>query len=93
MVKHGRLAWEYWQTYRPQALAELGGTREQEAFFTALGLRVMERIGELTDEMLTQVPVPQRALQRNAVRMQVTELVYADEVYLSKEPGTEHREL
>lgn len=91
--RHGRLAWEYWQTYRPQALAELGGPQEQQRFFEALGLRVLERIGALTDEMLLQVPMEQRALQRAAVRSQATELVYDEEIYLPKEPGTEHREL
>lgn len=91
--KHGRLAWEYWQTYRPNALAELGGPDEQERFFNELGLRVLDRIGELSDDLLEQVPAQQRALQRNAVRQQATELVYEEEVYLPKEPGTEHREL
>lgn len=91
--RHGRLAWEYWQTYRPHALAELGDTADQERFFQALGLRVLERIGETADELLLQVPREQRGPQRAAVRMQAAELVYDQEVYLPKEPGTEHREL
>lgn len=91
--KHGRMAWEYWRTYRPNALAELGGSEEQERFFNALGLRVLERIGDLSDDLLEQVPAQQRALQRTAVRQQAVEVVYEEEIYLPKEPGTEHREL
>lgn len=91
--QHGQVAWEYWQTYRPQALAELGGPEEQEQHFEELGLRVMEQIGDLADRMLLQVPQEQRAYQREAVRMQARELVYEEEVYLPKEPGTEHREM
>lgn len=93
LSRHGKVALEYWQTYRPQALAELGDRQERERFFRALDLRVGERIGELTHELLQQVPAGQRGPARAAVRAQATELVYAEEIYLDKEPGTEHREM
>lgn len=90
---HGRLAREYWQTYRPQALAELGSPEQQEEFFRALEMRVGERIAELTDDLLAEVPTGQRGAARRAVRAQAQEMVYAEEIYLEKEPGTEHREM
>jgi hypothetical protein len=93
LSRHGQLAREYWQTYRPQALEELGSPEQQEEFFHALDMRVGERIGELTKELLEQVSTGQRATARRAVRAQAQELVYAEEIYLEKEPGTEHREM
>ncbi|MFK4694165.1 hypothetical protein [Streptomyces pristinaespiralis] len=93
MNRHERLAREYWQTYRPTALAQLGSRQEQEAFFYALGLRVTQLIGQRADEMLLQVPMGERARARAAVKAQATELVYGEEIYLPKEPGTEHREM
>ncbi|MQS16456.1 hypothetical protein F7Q99_30740 [Streptomyces kaniharaensis] len=91
--RHGRLAKEYWSTYRPQALAQLGSPQEQEEYFYGLGLRVMEQIGELTDDLLLKLPLEQRALARASVRAQAQELVYGQEIWLPKEPGTEHREM
>ncbi|MEV6575658.1 hypothetical protein [Streptomyces sp. NPDC051577] len=93
MSRHGRLAREYWETYRPQALEGLGSAEEQEAHFVVLDLRLRERIGSLSDQLLQQVPLEERAGARNAMRAQARELVYAQEVYLPKEPGTEHREM
>ena len=66
--RHGRVALEYWRTYRPQALAELGDPQQQEAFFYRLGLRVTEQIGQLADQMLGQIPAAERAGARPAVR-------------------------
>ena len=91
--RHGRLAREYWETYRPRALAGLGGPAERDAFFHVLDLRVAEMIGELTGDLLQRIPAGQRAVARSAVRAQAQELVYAREVYLAKEPGTAHREM
>lgn len=91
--RHGKLAWEYWRTYRPHALSDLGEQADQERYFEELGVRVLERIGEVSQDLLEQIPSQDRPLQRTVVRQQATELVYADEVYLAKEPGTEHREL
>ncbi|MFV5994958.1 hypothetical protein ACNPQM_21480 [Streptomyces sp. NPDC056231] len=91
--RHAKLALEYWTTYRPQALQELGDSQKQLEFFYVLGLRVTERVGELTDDLLEQVPAGQRARQRMAVRAQATEIIYAEEIYLPKEEGTEHREM
>ncbi|MFJ2566583.1 hypothetical protein ACIO02_27240 [Streptomyces sp. NPDC087568] len=93
LSRHGRMAQEYWQTYRPRALTELGSPQQQEEFFHVLDMRVTEKIGELTNELLQQVPTGQRAAARRAVRSQAQELVYAEEVFLDKEPGTEHREM
>jgi hypothetical protein len=93
MSRHGRLALEYWETYRPQALAELGSPQEQERFFLALDARVSDRISTLAGELLEQVPIQERGQARRAVRSQAQEIVYDEEVYLPKEPGTEHREL
>jgi hypothetical protein len=61
LSRHGRLAQQYWQTYRPQALQELGPPERQQEFFHALDLRVTEKIGTLTQELLQQVPAGQRA--------------------------------
>jgi hypothetical protein len=91
--QHGRAAQEYWQLYRPKALAELGSPQEQETYFHALDLRVMERIADETETLLAQVPMENRAGQRQAIRMQAKEIVYNQEIYLEKEPGTEHREM
>ncbi len=91
--RHEALAREYWETYRPQALAELGSPQEQDAFFRRLGLRVMERIGTTADELLAKVPAAERGQARAAVRGQAQELVYEQEIFLDKEPGTEHREM
>lgn len=93
MSRHGRLAKQYWETYRPQTLEELGTPQAQQEHFVALDMRVTERIGELADQMLLQVPMQERAGARAAVRAQARELVYEQEVFLPKEPGTEHREM
>ncbi|MFB6860878.1 hypothetical protein ACFCZQ_09675 [Streptomyces virginiae] len=93
LSRHGRVAREYWETYRPQALERLGTPEEQTAHFVRLDLRVGERIGVLAEEMLLEVPVGERAALRKVVRMQAQELVYDQEVFLPKEPGTEHREM
>ncbi|MFJ5026123.1 hypothetical protein [Streptomyces goshikiensis] len=93
LSRHGRLAKEYWQTYRPQGLEGLGTPEEQQAFFVRLDHRLTERIGSLAQEMLQEVPADERAMARSAVRAQAQELVYAEEVFLEKEEGTEHREM
>jgi hypothetical protein len=93
MNQHGRLAQEYWETYRPSALTELGGPEQQKEFFTGLGMRVLEAIGQTTDDLLLQIPSEQRAGARPAVRAQAQELIYDEQIYLPKEAGTEHREM
>lgn len=93
LSRHGKLAREYWETYRPQALEQLGSQEEQATFFQILDLRVGERISEVTHELLQQVPIEQRGAQRAMVRMQAQELVYAEEIFVEKEPGTESREM
>jgi hypothetical protein len=93
LSRHGQTAREYWQTYRPEALAELGSAEQQEAHFQELDLRVTEKIGTLTSELLQKVPMDQRGAARQATRSQAQELVYAEEIWLEKEPGTEHREM
>ncbi|WP_331740792.1 hypothetical protein [Streptomyces sp. NBC_01006] len=93
LSRHGRLARSYWETYRPQALEQLGTPEEREAHFVRLDLRVGEKIGAVAQELILEVPVGERAAVRNAVRMQAQEIVYAEEVFLPKEPGTEHREM
>jgi hypothetical protein len=93
LSRHGRTAREYWQTYRPQALEELGSPEQQEEFFQALDLRVTEEIGTRAGELLQRLPIEQRAAARRATRSQAQELVYAEEIWLEKEPGTEHREM
>lgn len=90
MSRHGKLAWEYWETYRPQALAELS---DPQSHFAALDLRVSEQIGALTDEMLAKLPINKRGQARQEIRAQAREIVYAEEIWLEKEPGTEHREM
>jgi hypothetical protein len=91
--QHGRVAREYWETYRPSALADLGSPQEQQEFFTGLGMRVLEAIGQTADDLLLQLPAEERAQARPAVRAQAQELVYAEQIYLPKEAGTEHREM
>jgi hypothetical protein len=93
MGRHGKTAREYWQTYRPRALEALGSPEQQEAHFVALDLRVTEEIGRLTTELLQKLPLEQRAAARRATKSQAQELVYANEIWLPKEPGTEHREM
>ncbi|MFJ8074397.1 hypothetical protein ACIQ7Q_10805 [Streptomyces sp. NPDC096176] len=93
LSRHGKLALEYWQAYRPRALANLGSPEEQAEFFHALDLRLTERIGMLADDLLQELPSDKRATARRAVRSQAQERVYAEEVFLEKEPGTEHREI
>lgn len=93
LSRHGRLAREYWETYRPQALQGLGSPQQQEEYFQALDLRVTEKIGQLATELLQKLPVEQRAAARLATRSQAQELVYDEEIWLEKEPGTEHREM
>jgi hypothetical protein len=88
--RHGLVAQEYWETYRPTALAEL---ENPEEFFQGLGMRVAARIGEVAEQMLAELPIEEQATQRQAVRGQVQEMVYDQEIYLPKEPGTEHREM
>lgn len=91
--RHGLLAQEYWETYRPAALAELGSAQEQGEFFRGLGMRVMEEIGQTADDLLLQLPAEQRAAARANVKAQAEEMVYAEQIWLPKEPGTEHREM
>ncbi|WP_216893445.1 hypothetical protein [Nocardia alni] len=93
LSRHGRTAMRYWQTYRPKALHQLGDPAAQTAYFHALDLNVSERIGTLTDELLAKLPLTQRATARNATRAQATEIVYAEKIWLPKEPGTEHLEM
>ncbi|MGW3199994.1 hypothetical protein ACWDBD_36615 [Streptomyces sp. NPDC001118] len=93
LSRHGKLARQYWETYRPQALAELGTEEQQAEFFHALDLRVTEKIGTLTQDLLQQLPAGQRATARRATRSRAQEMVYAEEIWLEKEPGTEHREM
>ncbi|WP_331727087.1 hypothetical protein OG725_37140 (plasmid) [Streptomyces sp. NBC_01213] len=93
LSRHGRLAKQYWETYRPRALEELGTPEEQQEYFVRLDLRLTELIGSTAERTLQTVPPEQRAAERNAVRAQARELVYAQEVFLPKEPGTEHREM
>lgn len=93
LSRHGKTAREYWQTYRPQALEGLGSPEQQEVYFLELDRRVRERIGELATELLQKLPMEQRAAARRATRSQAQELVYAEEIWLEKEPGTEHREM
>lgn len=93
MSRHGRVAREFWETYRPQALAELGSPEEQDRFFLALDARVSDRISTLAGELLEQVPIEERGAARRTVRSQAQEIVYDEEVFLEKEPGTEHREM
>ncbi|WP_157116497.1 hypothetical protein [Nocardia vaccinii] len=90
LSRHGRTAMRYWEIYRPRALQQLG---DQEAFFRALDLNVTEQIGTLTDEMLSLMPPRQRPTARTATRAQATEIVYAERIWLPKEPGTEHLEM
>ena len=91
--RHGKTAREYWQTYRPQALEALGSPEQQEEFFQALDLRVTEEIGQRATELLQKLPMEQRGAARRATKSQAQELVYAEEIWLEKEPGTEHREM
>ncbi|MEU8828817.1 hypothetical protein [Streptomyces sp. NPDC048636] len=93
LSRHGKVAREYWETYRPQALESLGSPARQEEFFQELDLRVTEKIGTLTTELLQKLPMEQRAAARRATRSQAQELVYAEEIWLEKEPGAEHREM
>ncbi|CUW33407.1 MULTISPECIES: hypothetical protein [Streptomyces] len=93
LSRHGQTAREYWETYRPQALESLGSPEQQDAYFRELDLRVTERIGQVTTELLQKLPVEQRAAARRATRSRAEELVYAEEIWLEKEPGTEHREM
>ncbi|MFF8293637.1 hypothetical protein ACF068_31135 [Streptomyces sp. NPDC016309] len=93
LSRHGQTAREYWETYRPRALEALGSPERQAAYFQELDLRVTERIGELASELLQELPVEQRAAARRATRSRAQELVYAEEIWLEKEPGTEHREM
>lgn len=93
LSRHGRTARQYWQTYRPKALSELGDEAAQAEFFRGLDLSVSERIGTLTDELLGKVPLHQQATARSAIRAQATEVVYAERIWLPKEPGTEHLEM
>lgn len=46
LSRHGRLARSYWETYRPQALEQLGTPEEREAHFVRLDLRVGRRSGQ-----------------------------------------------
>ncbi|MGW2724126.1 hypothetical protein [Streptomyces sp. NPDC001492] len=93
LSRHGKTALEYWQTYRPTALAELGNEKQQTEFFHALDLRVTEQIGTLTQDLLQQLPADERAAARRATRSRAQEMVYAELIWLEKEPGTEHREM
>lgn len=92
MNRHEQTAREYWTLYRPQALAAMD-QEEAEEFFRRLGVEVMEEIGQTAEDLLAQVPMDQRAGLRRAVRHQATEIVYAERIYLPKEPGTEHHEM
>lgn len=93
LSRHGRVAREYWETYRPQALEDLGSVAEQNRYFQELDSRVVEMIGTLAQTMLQEVPLSERGAARPAVRQQAQEIVYAQEIYLPKELGTEHREI
>ncbi|MGC5401717.1 hypothetical protein ACPXCP_39010 [Streptomyces sp. DT20] len=93
LSRHGRLAKEYWETYRPRALEGLGTPEEQETYFVRMDLRLTEQIGSVAQQMLQEVPGDERAAARKAVRAQAQELIYDQEVFLPKEPGTEHREM
>jgi hypothetical protein len=93
LSQHGHTAMQYWQTYRPKALKQLGDPAAQATYFYVLDLSVMEQIGTLTDELMGRLPLEQRATARSSMRAQATEIVYAERIWLPKEPGTEHLEM
>lgn len=97
MNQYGKVAQQHWATYRPAATAALGSPQEQAAFFTALGLRVAQQIGSLTEDLLAKQPPADGYLAqvqaRTQAQSQARELVLHDEVFLPAEPGMENAEL
>lgn len=91
----GQTAKRHWETYRPTALAELDNPEE---FFQELGDRVAQRIADLWPEMATAAAGESdgfvETMGRNRMAMaQARELVMAEEVFLTPEPGLEDAEL
>ncbi|GAA2836379.1 hypothetical protein ACFQ0M_48970 [Kitasatospora aburaviensis] len=97
MNEYGRTAWRYWQTYRPQALAELPNP---QAYFTDLGDQAEEMEAslwlDLQEAALAEARTEdyeERLGLSNMARMQAQEMVRTELIYLEKEAGTEHLEM
>lgn len=95
MNEYGKTAMRHWETYRPQALAELDNPTQ---FFEDLGRQVAERIADLWPSLAEPQPGESddflATMSRNQMaQAQAREIVMAEMVFLPAEPGREDAEL
>lgn len=90
MNEYGRRALEHWQRTKPQ---ELSTIPDPEVFFSTLGETVASQVDELADRLAGPDPVGEGYLEKvgrlNAAKRQAEELVLAELVYSTPEPGTD----
>jgi hypothetical protein len=91
MNQYGQQADAYWHRWLPDRYAVIGDT---DAYFTALGEQVEERVGDLWDRLMLEDTPPQgeshadRVGRLEALKRQAEEIVLADLVLLAPEPAT-----
>jgi hypothetical protein len=94
MNQYGATAMRHWQTYLPQAYAELD---DPAAYFLKLGQRVSAQIADLAEDLIGKAPAGETFEQKvgriEAAKRQAREKVMAEEVFLPAEPGREDEEL
>lgn len=93
--RYGRIAYRYWATYRPQAVADLGGAEEQLAYFRRLDEEITDQVEALAGEIRNRLS-PSMTSTASAAQATATaeETVLYDLVYSQpKEAGTGGREM
>lgn len=95
MNAYGLLAKAFWETYRPEATAELP---DPDAFFTDLGEQIAQQITDTFQDLAGEATPGQDFMDRlgelNMGRLRAREAALQELVYCqAKEPGTEDLEM
>ena len=96
MDQYGTMAMAHWSRWLPTRVA-LIPPADRETFFTQLGLEVSDQILATEEEILAATDLsglefPARAGRMTAIRRQAEEIVLAEMVLLTPEPGTDPSE-
>lgn len=95
MNEYGKTAMRHWETYRPQALAELDNPTQ---FFEDLGRQVAARIADLWPTLAEpqegeSLDFAETVSRNRMAQQQARETVMQEMVFLPAEPGREDAEL
>ena len=93
MNDYGRRALTHWERWRPSEFATI---QDPEVFFSTLGETVASQVDDLAYQLEGSDPPGEGYLEKvgrlNAAKRQAEELVLAELVYLTPEPGIEDDE-